>query len=1096
MKSISNLIGALLLLVSLGFGQDDLIAHFAFSGDATDQSPSGNTAVINGAEFSSDRFGEIDQAIGFDGASDFVQISSTPQYFGSDTISTNIWYAPGTELPFAASRLFNKDNQNAGDSNRSYYLRVDGLGDNQYTFVWNVYNTALTTTALFYTATIQPGDWCMLTGLYDGDVQKLFFNDSLVGEMAVSLPRQPGNAPIYLGRSNYDITWLNGSLDDFRIYNRMLSDSEISELYHATSDEHYVPHSHLEDNFSSYDTLKWTQYDNGSNNVNIDQGIAGEVYIDGARNWEPACRITHEMHTEDDNFLAQFDLKWTEGNSGAFQVGWSPTNEFCYIQSHADYSTLVAWDDYVGFSFSSGTAYLRGMSGGEETQGSGLIDYDMLQNEWYTIRFIREGDILSGQIWTQGANTLLSELELSLETIENYEYFHISTWDNMMNSEHSYFAVDNLVLDVWNNPGTSDTLFYEGFDSDLSQWNIWHSSTPYNIEIVEHDGNPAPCILMDDMLNYGTYATSIETFSYLGNTLEVSTDLRHGDAASSDQRTAGLKISNQNTHSSDYDIAAIAFAGSTHPSVANMVTCWLNYDSSGIEYMENTGWFALPEFNGDGWHEAKIRINADRMLDFSLDGEIVYSSIHPLTSNYDGEIAIEIGGRKGLYDNVLVRAVPSSEAMVAIPHLRARAGEIVSIPVEIEIEAGISFRASEFDFSGYTDGLEFIGIDTIGTMIGGLNWAWADNEVDGVLHTAFAGSHEISGNGVFCYLEFLVIGDTCDTVPLMCDYAKFNDFEVTAIEQGGVAIECAPLFGDVDLDSDIDSMDASDILLYLVDSLELDSQKLANADTYFDTIVNALDASIILQYVVGIHDTLPVLPGGPEFLASGTLQMEETGATVNQPLSIPLNLSAGENIYSFEGILSYNPNFLTLDTMHPIVLSEGQEGFALVFKDDGNGHLKFAAARTHGNSEDGLFATFNFTNVIHLENNEETLVSMESFKLNSNLDVSVETIAIVSINQELAMPTQFILKQNYPNPFNPTTTIGYGLPESSDVSIIIYDVKGREVMNLVQTTQSAGWYDVSWKGMTNTNKQVSTGVYFARIQAGTFSDVIKMVYLR
>jgi flagellar hook assembly protein FlgD len=178
------------------------------------------------------------------------------------------------------------------------------------------------------------------------------------------------------------------------------------------------------------------------------------------------------------------------------------------------------------------------------------------------------------------------------------------------------------------------------------------------------------------------------------------------------------------------------------------------------------------------------------------------------------------------------------------------------------------------------------------------------------------------------------------------------------------------------------------------------------------------------------------------------------------------------------------------------VLSEGQEGFALVFKDDGNGHLKFAAARTHGNSEDGLFATFNFTNVIHLENNEETLVSMESFKLNSNLDVSVETIAIVSINQELAMPTQFILKQNYPNPFNPTTTIGYGLPESSDVSIIIYDVKGREVMNLVQTTQSAGWYDVSWKGMTNTNKQVSTGVYFARIQAGTFSDVIKMVYLR
>ncbi|MCF6238588.1 MAG: T9SS type A sorting domain-containing protein [Candidatus Marinimicrobia bacterium] len=120
---------------------------------------------------------------------------------------------------------------------------------------------------------------------------------------------------------------------------------------------------------------------------------------------------------------------------------------------------------------------------------------------------------------------------------------------------------------------------------------------------------------------------------------------------------------------------------------------------------------------------------------------------------------------------------------------------------------------------------------------------------------------------------------------------------------------------------------------------------------------------------------------------------------------------------------------------------------------------------------------------------------MESFKLNGNLNLDIKTLSIVSTDQQLELPTQYTLKQNYPNPFNPTTTISYGLPEASDVSII-NDVKGREVTNLVQSSQAAGWYDVQWNGTTEAGNPVSTGLYFARIKAGGFSDVIKMVYLQ
>lgn len=90
----------------------------------------------------------------------------------------------------------------------------------------------------------------------------------------------------------------------------------------------------------------------------------------------------------------------------------------------------------------------------------------------------------------------------------------------------------------------------------------------------------------------------------------------------------------------------------------------------------------------------------------------------------------------------------------------------------------------------------------------------------------------------------------------------------------------------------------------------------------------------------------------------------------------------------------------------------------------------------------------------------------------------------------------FRLDQNYPNPFNPTTTIRYGLPEASDVSLIVNDVTGREVSTLVSHSQAAGWYEVQWNGEAGDGILVGTGVYFARIQAGSFSKVIKMVYLR
>ncbi len=111
-------------------------------------------------------------------------------------------------------------------------------------------------------------------------------------------------------------------------------------------------------------------------------------------------------------------------------------------------------------------------------------------------------------------------------------------------------------------------------------------------------------------------------------------------------------------------------------------------------------------------------------------------------------------------------------------------------------------------------------------------------------------------------------------------------------------------------------------------------------------------------------------------------------------------------------------------------------------------------------------------------------------------DVWTFDVGYVAIDDGLELPTEYVLDQNYPNPFNPSTTIRYGLPEDSNVLLVIYDVRGQVVQTLESGHQSAGWYDVVWNGQTADGKTISTGIYFARLVAGDYSQVIKMLYLK
>ena len=90
-----------------------------------------------------------------------------------------------------------------------------------------------------------------------------------------------------------------------------------------------------------------------------------------------------------------------------------------------------------------------------------------------------------------------------------------------------------------------------------------------------------------------------------------------------------------------------------------------------------------------------------------------------------------------------------------------------------------------------------------------------------------------------------------------------------------------------------------------------------------------------------------------------------------------------------------------------------------------------------------------------------------------------------------SVPAIFAVAQNYPNPFNPTTTISFALPEASHVKLVIYDLQGRMIAELVKGTRDAGVHEVTWDA-----GDLASGLYFYRITAGDFNAVKKMMLVK
>jgi hypothetical protein len=117
--------------------------------------------------------------------------------------------------------------------------------------------------------------------------------------------------------------------------------------------------------------------------------------------------------------------------------------------------------------------------------------------------------------------------------------------------------------------------------------------------------------------------------------------------------------------------------------------------------------------------------------------------------------------------------------------------------------------------------------------------------------------------------------------------------------------------------------------------------------------------------------------------------------------------------------------------------------------------------------------------------------STNSKKVYQSETISIDDLVVSVKNISDVITDDFILEQNYPNPFNPITNIRYAVSSKQFVTLKIYDLLGREITTLVNEEKQPGIYEIEFNAT-----ELSSGIYFYQLKAGSFSSIKKMVLMQ
>ena len=335
-------------------------------------------------------------------------------------------------------------------------------------------------------------------------------------------------------------------------------------------------------------------------------------------------------------------------------------------------------------------------------------------------------------------------------------------------------------------------------------------------------------------------------------------------------------------------------------------------------------------------------------------------------------------------------------------------------------------------------------------------------------------------------LQFTAHTDELEAGEYVCELIfNTNDpLQETVIIPVNLIIGGGVIYGDVDDSQVVDAFDASCVLQYIVgldplpelDPIPWEAERIECADVDNNNIIEAYDGSLILQFVVGLITEFPAENDDPVNLPDADIRFD------CQLLDDELYLMviADGDIYSFS---------MTAEQMEQVSLGEPElmetENALLAWNENENGWM-LSCCNAYSFTDDQV--------MVRIPVELDSQAGEEEFMMQINAsdwgEYSFDFSTVDDDNNEIIYANE--LFGNYPNPFNPQTTLSFSVKEdNTPVKINIYNIKGQFVNTLTNDVYSSGNHFLIW----DANSQAS-GVYFYRCEIGNYISTQKMLLIK
>jgi hypothetical protein len=214
-----------------------LVGYWPFNGNVIDESGNGNNGTVNGASLATDRFGNANSAYSFDGVNDFISVAhSNSLTFNQNQLSISVWiYVIGWPPANTIEDYFITKQLNAGNNQIGFhfYIYDGGTITSSKSANFRYKNGPSSLQMQSSVQNLNSGQWYQLIMVHDSNLDKLYFNGSLISSYSSSDIGGNNTGNLFFGCFNNLTAFYNGKLDDIGIWNRALTQCEIQNLYNS-----------------------------------------------------------------------------------------------------------------------------------------------------------------------------------------------------------------------------------------------------------------------------------------------------------------------------------------------------------------------------------------------------------------------------------------------------------------------------------------------------------------------------------------------------------------------------------------------------------------------------------------------------------------------------------------------------------------------------------------------------------------------------------------------------------------------------------------------------------------------------------------------